>query len=512
MICDSINNVAYIKSNWVPAWLPIQYKFSTNKWPVNTFDAEDTITSVSDANGFARVVINSASVTYVEKEYIKIAGSTVSSYDGVWQILQLHSTTDFTISANYNGNDSGNTFQRYYNNYHFKFRVYAGIPSGHFKESDDPMALRGTEDAFPNSSNLAIVDISSYIRRRLSPIENDLCSAVSASNAWMGNDSNMWSSFYISYAESYDTVTSGEVTTYTSTYQDDMKDIYDLNLKYASNSAKPFQNFQGKSIGEYAIFDTNPEEVEAKWMTLFDSPTYFRGLEYDLSIIIAYTEEDLVDGGFFLEYVLTEYDENGTQLNTETAAIDREGEGLYRFAFSEYPFQSSTETVEIYLQKSSGEKLSETKTVKIATSCNKIYLRWLNQPGGWDGWEFQARNDKGLDVRDRKIVRRNIYNDFDTDFVYGTTQDDYYDTEAYETRSIATQWLTRDEVENLALWLKTSNKVQEIFTSDESGCTRYKHRTVLIDRDSFIYLPSENKLYSLNFTYRYTDQMILQGQ
>ena len=511
MICNSINSVSYADSNWIPGWLPIRYSISSNKWPVNTFDDVDTVSGIVDNNGFAKVTLSSTSESYVEKEYIKISSATDDSYDGVWQILQLHSSTVFTISANYSATATG-SFQRYYRNYHFVANVYAGIRAAHSLAANDPIALVGVEESLPGTDNISIINISSYIRDKLSPIKNELCTALSASNAWMGNDTNLWTSFYIATAESYDVVSSGVIITYTSSFADDMKDVYDVNLRYAANAANPFQNFQGKSVGEYAIQDTVPDEVEARWMTDFEKPVYFHNQEFDLSVISAYDDQDLIDEGFFIEYVLTQYDSNGDQVSTETEAIDREDEGVYRFAFSEYPFNSSAVTAELYLQKDDETKLTETKTITIDRECTeKIYLRWFNQKGAWEGWQFQAWESYGLDTTDRKIARKDIYEDFDTNFVYGTTQDFYYDTQAKNTRIVSTQFLTKDQIDNL-IWLRVSNAVEEIFTSEESGCTRYKHKTVLIDKETITYRQAGNGLYTLSFSYHYTDAIIIQGQ
>lgn len=511
MVCDNITSIAYAESKWLAAWLPIIYNIHSYKWPLNTFDTTDTITTIVNNNGNARITLSSTVETYIQKEYIKISGASDESYNGVWQILQKHSSTEFTLNAAFTATDTA-SFQRYYNNYHIVIRVYVGIRSGHVLESNDPISLSGSLQVKPNSSNDALLDISSQVRENLSRIENDLCTAISASNGWMGNDTKMWTSFYISYAESYDTSDGSTVSTFTSSFTDDMRDSYDLAYFYAANGTHQFQHFQGRSYGEFAIQDISIEDAVAKWMTPFEEPIYFTGNEWDLSIIVAYEDEDYVNEGFFVEYVLTEYDESGNQLFTETVAIDREDEGLYRFAFSEYPFASNTKRVELFLQKDDEEKLSETKTVWIEPGCtDKIYLRWLNPSSGWDGWLFNKRNDKGIRVEDRKIVRRNIFEDFDNEFVNGTEQDDYYSTTAYETRRVRSQLMTKQQL-NAMKGVQLSNKVIEIFQTTESGCARFKYKTVLVDPNTFNYEEDGNGFYKVSFAYRHTDQIQLQGQ
>jgi hypothetical protein len=203
----------YYNSRWVSGHLPIQYKISNTKWPLNTDDDTDNVCTVSDVNGFAQLNLCGTYETYVEKEYIKIEDSSVDSYNGVWQILDVVNSTTITISAAYDGVATG-AVQRYYNNYHNLVKVYAGIPSYHQFESEDEMSLIATLKIAPNSENISIADISGLVQAKLN-CDNDL------GQISIPNDLNAWTGFYIDYAESYDKSDGTEVTTFTSSYTTD---------------------------------------------------------------------------------------------------------------------------------------------------------------------------------------------------------------------------------------------------------------------------------------------------
>lgn len=513
-VCQPILAPGYLFSNWVCADLPILFKVYSDKFPINTFDDQDSISSIADDGaGNSTITLSSTSETYVKREYIQITGASDDRYNGIWQVLAVSSSTVITIDAPFIATDTG-TFQRYYRNYNINIKVYAGIPSGHTLEAKNPMTEVGEVKVRPGNDGTAIVDISDYIRQEIKPIENKLCEVLSEGNGFHGNDWNLWTAFYIAYAESYDQSDGFEVTTFTSDYTTDTTTGYDNYLQYAVNAALQFQDPQGRSIGGYAIADTEPDEVPAQFMTTFEKPRYFLTKEFDIAIINALSNDDLVDGGYGLEFVLVEKTSDGDTIVTETSPVIMQDEGLYRFAFSEYPLNVQTELIDFYLQRSTGEQLTETKTIIVdRTTCGRgdILLRWLNHLGAFDGYWFVRNHDNLLRVKERKITRRNIYKDFDDVFVSGDTQNDYYHTEAVEGRTVRSQFLTNDEANQLK-WLLSSNKVYEVFDTEEEGCSRHKRRTVLIDSGSYIPNTLREKLKKISFSYEYTDNLILPGQ
>lgn len=510
--CITYSPISYQRSDWVAAWLPVRYTLSSTKWPVNTFDDTDDITAIVNNGGFARITLSSTSITYVAKETIQITLADVTAYNGIWTVKTVHSSTDITISAPYTSTATGK-FQRYYNNYTIKVRVFVGIPISHDLYSTRPMTQKGEMTLRPDTSNQAVVDISSYVRADISPIENKLCDIIS--DDIYGNDTNLWTGFYISYAESYDLSNGTDVSTFTSGYVADLsEDGYSDRYFYASNSTHQFQYVNGKSMGEYAINDVVIEDFVAKFMTDFDRPTYFLGNEHDLAVIISYQDWEI--SGFSIQYVLTEYDTFGATLATTTYTMTTQDPGVYRFAFSEFTFDASTTEFTFMLKKSTGEALTETKTINLDRSTcgkNPVYLRWLNPIGGFDSWLFTADHDSSINVFERDVTRRDVTANWDTQFsLTGDTEDDYVRTQAHDRRLVRSQYFDTANEKASMRWLKASTKVYHVFLSNDTNCGNYRQRTVLVDSGEFTYQADGEKLKRMELGFRYTDPVRIQGQ
>jgi hypothetical protein len=245
----TIYDYAYYNSRWVSGHLPVQYKILNTKFPENTDDDVDNICTVTDVNGFAEINLCGTYETYVALEYIKIEGSSVDSYNGVWKILEVVNATTLIISAAYDGAATA-TVQRYYNNYFNSVKVYAGIPQYHQFESEDPMSLIATLSIEPNVSNISIADISGLVKAKLN-CDNDLDQISGA------NDLNAWTGFYIEYAESYEVSDGSEVTQYTSSYTtDDNPGCTDSQLIINGNFPSNINNWSNGSNGATWVFDS----------------------------------------------------------------------------------------------------------------------------------------------------------------------------------------------------------------------------------------------------------------
>lgn len=213
----------YYTSKWVACNpLPVQYKLTSDLFPINSVDGIESIISVANNGGYAELTLGSSYEVYQEKEYIKISDSTQTSYNGVWQILSIDIYGKITIDAPFVSTSTGE-LQRYYNNYHILVRVFAGIPLGHALETENPTELKDTLKVIPYTDNIAYVDVSSALRSEFPLILNEYCKRLQNDIDVNVNDWKLWTSFYIAYAESYDIVVNGEVVTYTSPYTYDLE-------------------------------------------------------------------------------------------------------------------------------------------------------------------------------------------------------------------------------------------------------------------------------------------------
>jgi hypothetical protein len=144
------------------------------------------------------------------------------------------------------------------------------------------------------------------------------------------------------------------------------------------------------------------------------------------------------------------------------------------------------------------ENLSEAKSIRVDNSCTKqnIYLTWLNNLGAWEYWNFTAQKDYGVDISGSKTITRDIFNNWDTDFINGETEEDYISFESVnETIVVRSQFMTLEELQGVKN-IKTAIRVQQI-RSDNTKVT------VLVDKASFKTYSDGNKLYQIEFEFKY---------
>jgi len=140
----------------------------------------------------------------------------------------------------------------------------------------------------------------------------------------------------------------------------------------------------------------------------------------------------------------------------------------------------------------------------INSDCEKqsIYLTWINNLGGWDYWNFTAEKEYGIDIEDSSEFDANIFNDWDDNFINGETVTALETVRARNTRTVRSQFLTRTQADAIAN-IKTSIRVQQI----RDDGTKI---TVLIDKKGFKIREDQQKLFTIEFSLRYTDLIPVQ--
>jgi hypothetical protein len=126
-----------------------------------------------------------------------------------------------------------------------------------------------------------------------------------------------------------------------------------------------------------------------------------------------------------------------------------------------------------------------------------IELGWLNSLGGWEFWNFTARKTFGENITDAIEAQRDIFNDWDTDFIAGTTEFDTLSLNVREQIIVRSQFLTLQQIQAIKN-IKTAIKVIDTSTNT----------TVSIDRGSFQYATDAEKQYSIEFIIRYPGTII----
>ena len=105
--------------------------------------------------------------------------------------------------------------------------------------------------------------------------------------------------------------------------------------------------------------------------------------------------------------------------------------------------------------------LSEKKTIKAGVCCGKTnqLLRWKNNLGGWDKWNFTRFRTFKENTKNKIEIQRDITQDWDNYFINGDTEFDYISQEVRQIMTLRSELLTQDEQKNLNQ-IRSSIRVQ----------------------------------------------------
>jgi len=257
--------------DWNSIFLPIVYKLSNDRWPVNSIDAERTVSSQSDDNGFTNLNLSGILKSQLNAlEFVKISGASDEDLNGVWQIVEVITTSDISINLPYSASNSfaGATVQNYHNNYQVKVKIFAGLNPSHPWASKKPYEEVAELSLTPDDNNEVMFSVSDYITMKVS-IKNNLTLFSLPLNL------DAFTQFFISTAESYDDSDSYSLTTFESGFTDDTFEGYAIAGKL------PFKNLYSGDYADYVYTPGSP----AMWLTLMNRLLGVDGLFFDVSFI-----------------------------------------------------------------------------------------------------------------------------------------------------------------------------------------------------------------------------------
>lgn len=129
-----------------------------------------------------------------------------------------------------------------------------------------------------------------------------------------------------------------------------------------------------------------------------------------------------------------------------------------------------------------------------------IYITWLNYLGGFEYFLFTGEKDYQVDITESGTVRKNIFQNWPQS--YGQTADTI-DKQTYikakDQIIVRSQFLTVNQRDALK-HIKTSPVVQIVVS-------RTDRRTVLVDKDSFKLWSEDQKVFNIQFTITYTNDI-----
>lgn len=302
-------DIEYYQTNdhvWSSIFLPIVYKLSNDRWPVNTVDTVRTISSTADDNGYLEITASGVLKSDIKAlDYVKISNSPVASLNGTWQVVEVISTSKVVIDAAYTSTSLGGaSIQFYYNNYQVKVKVYAGLPTGHPWDTEKPYEEMAELSLTPDDNNLVMVSIADYIKGKVAIKNNTTLFSLPLNlDAFTG--------FYISVAESFDTSDNYTISTDESEYVDDDFEGYAVAGKL------PFKNVYSGDYADYIFTDGSP----ASWLTALESLIAVEDKYFDISFIKNFVGDFVLRIDKYVADYLTA---------TEDVSYTDQGIGVYR--------------------------------------------------------------------------------------------------------------------------------------------------------------------------------------
>lgn len=466
---------------WNAVHLPIVYKLTSNKWPINSVDTVRTVSSYANDNGYVKITASGVlEANITELEFIKVTftGGTT----GIYQVLSWYSSSIVTINLAYTGGITFVSVQFYYNNYRAKIRVYAGLQSTHFFNAQKPYTLMTEQSIIPDINGVITFNIAEFIKSQISILKNDLLKGT------LQNNLDAFCQFYITYAEGYDYSTGGyTLLDFVGSYTDDSTNFQGI----AVNADLPFKNIHSGFLSDY-VYGSSVAKLKFLTPTLF--PVLNVGYFFDISFVNQFGAELRMKRECYV---------NGVVRNLFFDAIDDKGIGVYRYELSQSIYLE--DRIDLTLQffdYSNWIDISEVKSITINSTnyLNAINLSWLNYLGGFDHYTFKTNSDYGVNIEGTKTVNKNIFTQWPASFGEGG------DTILQETSrnsrgtiTIRTEKITSDQMNDI-FRIKTSPMVQIINS-------RTDRKTLIIDTNSFIYLQQSKKLFDLEFNVILTDNL-----
>jgi len=188
-------------SKWNASATPLQYKFSSDLFPVNNVDPTISISSYlySSSDRGTILTLSSPQSSVNQGDYITITGT--GPIDGVHKVLSTPTASFIVIDFFTSSTGTGGTAIKYYKGYKALVKVFAGSPEYHPYNTDGskPQTEIGTIEVNFDQNNEGVCNVRNFIKP-------DMSADFDYDNE---NSHEAWTSFAIEYAEIWDNKTDG---------------------------------------------------------------------------------------------------------------------------------------------------------------------------------------------------------------------------------------------------------------------------------------------------------------
>ena len=212
-------------SKWSSSELPLQYELENDLYPKNQTGLTPTITDLVYNSAVLGVVVTTGSPHLLQVLDTVTIDGTGTELDGGNFSIKAKTTSTITLDFFTTESSSTGTVKKYFNNYKGLIKVFVGAPDQHPYNLDGskPLIEAGiievdfVYDAVQDK-NIGVVNINSYVKTDISPKFDENVNGILNENTHYG-----WGSYYIQYAESYDSSDGAEITTVQTAFADDVQ-------------------------------------------------------------------------------------------------------------------------------------------------------------------------------------------------------------------------------------------------------------------------------------------------
>jgi hypothetical protein len=278
---DISYRVSVLEHGWQCVHLPITYTLHSDLWPINEIEdsyTPRTITGTTNQSGYTGLNFSSDLINPNALQYLELIGT--GPLAGVYKIIQdiiVNNAAVIDLAYNASNVFTGYEVRRYYEGYFITVNVYGGLDPSHPWADEKPIVLLSNFNLTPDSNGDLKFSISEILKGQINTRNNLTLDTLP-------NNIDFWTSFYISFSESYDTSDGETVTTYTGPV------TTDSFVGYAMNSILPFKSLNSGHMSDFV----SSGALTGQWLNDMDRPIAFVDRFFDLSLINNIPEVDIV--------------------------------------------------------------------------------------------------------------------------------------------------------------------------------------------------------------------------
>jgi len=262
---------------------------------------------------------------------------------------------------------------------------------------------------------------------------------------------------------------------------------------FARLGAKQFQDSLGGNFGDYIM----SPETTGKFLTKFKELKY----PFYINALIPASTFDQSTGNDNIFLQIDLLDQSNTLVESISQQVEANSDGIYTIIpnITSGACDWIKGTAKLILEP---ETVVISEEIPLVSDCDcgyQLQMRWLNDLGGWEPWNFTEYKTFNESVTKKVDIRRDVTADFDNNFINGDTEYDAIFIESRKSITVRSQNLNKNQLEVLSE-IQRSIKPQA-FIND-------RWVTVSIDKGSYLVRDEKAKTQELSFVIKLPNTLI----